>query len=144
MSICTSEGWYVSCTYPPGRLSVSRYPLWHRDHTYTHAVRGDHDGRIFGVADYTQFCLERGYLQKHIDVERSMFKATHKFTGRLFMRLARVAIMRAKTYRELLGIAEEFKSQMNEMGAPGFTGIAYSNGIMTCARRLRPDLVIMR
>jgi hypothetical protein len=144
MQTCTANGWYVSCTTPPGRLSVSRYPLLARDANYSRPAYGDADGKIFGDTDYTQFCLERGYLQPYVNSKVATFKRTHARDLRALWHSVTPSIKTATEYYELLEVAEFVKYIVTQYSRDTLIGVKWFNGCMAMARKLRPDLVIIR
>lgn len=134
---CAAPGWNSGCTtgtgIPGARLSVFRPRGGLR------FQRGDHDGRLFPSAEAASaFALQRGYSVVYRDAGLGTFKRVHRVALRAIMRRARAAVLAAPDGRAVVAAADAVKLEVLALGGDVLRPLAWSNGVYSMARRLRP------
>lgn len=140
---CAAGGWCVSHTtganVPGGGARLSVFRLSGRDALSYR--RGDHDGRWFPSSEAAAaFTLERGYCAPHLRQDVGTFKLVHRVALRRIMLRARVRLDLAMVPAEVVDVADAVKREVLALGCGVLMPLAWSNGVYTMARRLRPGL----
>jgi len=105
------------------------------------AARGDHDGRPFSSdAEAEAFCLERGYTHRYFRVDHAVFRKKWRRPLYAFRRDWLQSIMSATCASDVLCTAESARGVVQRMSGDPLIACTWFLGVMTMARRLRPDL----